>query len=244
MLELSGQTVGDGGRKPIHLLCTKCAEAPLTTQAGRRYEVKPTAEVKPAARAVQGAKPDPTDKPPAQAQPYPYYSDIAMTNLFNGYLSLINFERQALWQRYQAILLANSIILTMVSGFLKEVLQDRVEGKEPPQIIGLDVVAVVVFGMLLCVAWLYMTRTARKSFEAWVEKGKQFAWKGIGTQYQMFFDPINPLLDDVQQKRRTRILQYAGLIPVLFIFGYMHLFYRYADVQRWIEAAMTWIHHG
>ena len=62
------------------------------------YEVNPTAEVKPPVSAVQTAAPDPPDKPASQAQPYPYYSDIAMTNLFNGYLSLINFERQALRQ--------------------------------------------------------------------------------------------------------------------------------------------------
>jgi hypothetical protein len=37
-------------------------------------------------------------------------SDISMTGLFNAHVATINSERQAIWQRYNIMVFANSII--------------------------------------------------------------------------------------------------------------------------------------
>jgi hypothetical protein len=99
-----------------------------------------------------------TTQPLAQPVPVPQtgsaistnYSDIAMTNLFISYVHLINSERQAIWQRYQAMLLGNSIILGLVV---------RTGG-----ISSHELIAATVLGLALCTAWLVMTKSRWKLF--------------------------------------------------------------------------------
>lgn len=77
------------------------------------------------------------------------YSDIALTGLFSAHVSLISSERQAIWQRFTAMLIANSLIFSFLT-------QTRRTG-DGRSLEAIDVTVAVVFGLLLCVAWWGMT---------------------------------------------------------------------------------------
>ena len=47
---------------------------------------------------------------PTAPQVTEQYSDISLTGLFNAHTAIINSERQAIWQRYNVLLLANAVI--------------------------------------------------------------------------------------------------------------------------------------
>jgi hypothetical protein len=184
------------------------------------YEVKPTAEVKPPAQATEVGNELTAPAPP---EPYPYYSDIAMTNLFNGYLSLINFERQALWQRYQAMLIGNSIILTIISTFLTK---PPADSKPFLALTKYEVYAALTFGTVLCVAWGIMTWYAWGAYDEFVEGGKKFIWDKL-TGSTTPFQKINPLNTYINYAKRKWVRGTASFVIVIFIAFYGFLWFRY-----------------
>jgi hypothetical protein len=87
------------------------------------------------------------------------YSDISMTGLFSAHVALLNSERQTIWQRYSALLIANSFIL----GFL-----DR----QRPAF-------AAVVGLLLCAAWAIMTWSGFRLFLSEMSAMRKFVWTGL-----------------------------------------------------------------
>jgi hypothetical protein len=69
--------------------------------------------------------------------------DLVITSLLNAHVAVINADRQALWQRYSAMLLANSVLL----GFFTQI-------QTPTR---LQVYFASGFGVVLCMAWLVLT---------------------------------------------------------------------------------------
>jgi uncharacterized membrane protein YczE len=69
--------------------------------------------------------------------------DLVSTSLLAAHIALITAERQALWQRYTALLLANAILL----GFFTQL-------QAPTK---LQVYFASGFGVVLCLAWLVST---------------------------------------------------------------------------------------
>lgn len=88
------------------------------------------------------------------------YSDISMTNLFNAHVAILNSERMTIWQRYSAMLIANSFIL----GFL-----DRHQ----------PVLFVAIFGLFLCLAWAILTWSGFCLFFSKMDEMHKFVWPGL-----------------------------------------------------------------
>lgn len=85
---------------------------------GRRYEIRPTSP-----REIEEGR----------------YTDISLSNLFGAHVTQINSVRQAIWARYTAMLIANSVLSAFTSSAALP-LPQRLAGP--------------VAGLLLCGVWL------------------------------------------------------------------------------------------
>src|SRR5437868_13752607 len=74
------------------------------------------------------------------------HSDTSLTLLYTCYIQLINSERQAIWQRFTAMILANSFIITFL-------LRDTFQG-----------VAFAISGCGLAISTMWLVMTVR----AWI----------------------------------------------------------------------------
>jgi hypothetical protein len=70
------------------------------------------------------------------------HTDIAATAIYNTTVSIINSERTVVWQRYQALLLANSIVF----GFMGR-----------GDLSTAYVLIAGVLGLMLCLCWWHLT---------------------------------------------------------------------------------------
>jgi hypothetical protein len=134
----------------------------------------------------------PTGQPASQQ-----YSDISMTGLFNAHVALLNSERQTIWQRYSAMLIANSFIL----GFL-----DR---QRP--------VFAALVGILLCAAWAIMTWSGYRLFLLEMAEMRRFVWPGLPSGA----NPIAPSL--AYRDAGDWIYRMAWFVIALFGIAYAKL---------------------
>lgn len=90
------------------------------------------------------------------------YTDIALTNLFNAHLSLLNSERHVIWMRYQSMLIANSIVFTLLARLDQP--------KTVPVVLG------SIFGLALCLAWLVSMWSGWNLFFKLHKETLRFEW--------------------------------------------------------------------
>lgn len=140
---------------------------------------------------------DPTGNPKAAN-----YSDIALTNLFSAHLSAINSERQAIWSRYQAMLLANAIIAVVTSG-----------GR----------VLWWTVGLALCVLWFWMTVSGYRIYRDYIQTAGQFSWPELPTS-------VNSVARVARPGMASEAIGIAALLVVV-LFGLVHLFFAWQWFQ-------------
>lgn len=143
--------------------------------------------------------------PTAQVSPTNQYSDIALMGLFNSHISIINSERQAIWQRYNTMLLGNTIVFGFLAGA-----QQRTT---------LEVCFGTFFGLLLCAAWLVLTVSGWILFTMRVDVAGRFSWPTLDKE-------ANPILTGFRYRSGTKggwIYRMAVFVIVLFIVGYTFL---------------------
>jgi hypothetical protein len=128
-------------------------------------------------------------------------SPTTSESLFGIYVQFLSAERQLIWDRFSAMLVANTIILNA----LTNTYNDSTEW--------LFTLIACVFGILLCIAWLMMT------YEGWKYTDRLrndavncFRWEGCP----------NPLIPAAPQRKIIR----RATIPViaLFIITYVLIF--------------------
>ncbi|MEK7098914.1 MAG: hypothetical protein AAB916_00150 [Patescibacteria group bacterium] len=141
---------------------------------------------------------------PTAAQATEQYADIALTGLFNAHTAIINSERQAIWQRYNVMLIGNAIVLGFIAGGTRT--------KE-------EILAGAFFGFVLCTAWLAITASGWGLLAMRIERALQFQWPG--------FDPsINPFGVSIVYGRGSiggTIYHMAITVIALFMIGYLYL---------------------
>lgn len=103
--------------------------------------------------------------PTGQTSATNQYSDTALTNLFVAHVSLVNSERQAIWQRYSVMLAGNSLLLGFLFGKAKA-------GLEP-----IEMIFAVIFGWTLCVLWGMITSSGYKYFNMLEANASRFVWR-------------------------------------------------------------------
>lgn len=136
--------------------------------------------------------------------------DLVSTSLLAAHIALITAERQALWQRYTALLLANAILL----GFFTQL-------QAPTK---LQVYFASGFGVVLCLAWLVSTISGMRLSLFRLNMSSRVAW----------VDPsaldAHPLFIDIRQAELSRgewFFRMAIVIIGLFMLGYVFLLAHY-----------------
>jgi hypothetical protein len=139
------------------------------------------------------------------------FSDISMTGLFNAHIATINSERQAIWQRYNIMVFANSIIFSLsVSGITEY---------------GTETITGAAVGLVLCVIWWSTFKSGLQLYELWNENAAKFAWQGLD-------ENVNPHVISRKWRENLRGFQrtaggpvyFGGVLTILiFALGYVGL---------------------
>ena len=142
------------------------------------------------------------------AQKGEHYSDISMSILFSAYASVINSERQAVWQRYNTMLFANSVFLGFLLGGGARSFSDIAIGS--------------AFGLLLCILWLLSFESGMVLFMRLNATAARFSWEGLERERNPFV-----LTEAWRGNTRRRWIYRGGLFTILvFITGYVVLLLR------------------
>jgi hypothetical protein len=142
------------------------------------------------------------------------HNDTALTQLYSCYIQLINSERQAIWQRFAAMIMANSFLI----GFLS---RDNTTGVA---------IAVTGCGFAVTIFWLLMTVRAWVHFFRLYKAAQAFSW--------LAFPGINPTLIDLPGSYtwwRDIVFLSALATIAVFLFLYMGLAYYFAGslLAKW-----------
>jgi hypothetical protein len=138
--------------------------------------------------------------------------DAVIMNLLDAHISMINSERQALWQSYASMLVANAIILGIFS---------REQGPTPLQLYFAS-----AFGLALSTAWLILTVNGFATFFMRLEASRHFSW----TQLTALGEYANPFSIDghwAQMPRGRWMFRMAVFIIILFMLAYIFLLAHY-----------------
>jgi hypothetical protein len=93
------------------------------------------------------------------------FSDISMTGLFNAHVATINSERQAIWQRYNIMVFANSIIFSLSLSEITEY--------------GAETITGAAVGLVLCLIWWRTFKSGLELYELWTDNAAKFVWQGL-----------------------------------------------------------------
>jgi hypothetical protein len=142
-------------------------------------------------------------------------ADVMLIRLLEAHILILNSERQALWQTYGAMLLANAIILGVFP---------RQQGPTP-----LHVYFASGFGLALCLAWLVLTINGFARFFMRLDASSHFSWSQLADlgEYANPFDIDNHWASRLRGRRMFRM---AVFVIVLFMLAYVfllahHLYY-------------------
>ena len=117
-----------------------------------------------------GADPDEVIiQPPPEKFNGEVHTDTASTQIFTAAVQIINSERQTVWQRYAAMVVAHTFLLNAIIG--------ASPGKQ---------FLFAVCGLVLCVTWFFVTAVPWYYYDAMVKQAAKFRWAGLPTN-------INPL---------------------------------------------------
>jgi hypothetical protein len=142
------------------------------------------------------------------------YKESTLTELFSTTVNISLVEKQLIWQRYSAMLLANSIVL----GFITNALT----GDETRRFF-LLLIGACAFGIILCVLWGVLNH-AGWSFEYSLDRhARKFTWyKSPKESCKWSINPMNVgIYRDVEEGRTDWIRVIALGTVLLFILAYV-----------------------
>jgi hypothetical protein len=116
-------------------------------------------------------------------------TDIAATAIYNTTVSIINSERTVVWQRYQALLLANSIVF----GFMGR-----------GDLSTAYVLIAGVLGLMLCFCWWHLTNDGWRFFDIYSKMAQRFRW---------------PKIDDEANANEAMLKEFQNWKGKSYIFG-------------------------
>jgi hypothetical protein len=132
-------------------------------------------------------------------------SDISMTGLFNAHVATINSERQAIWQRYNIMVFANSIIFSLSVSQITDY--------------GTETITGAAVGLVLCLIWWKMFRGGLALYDFWKENAATFSWQGLS-------EDANPYAIETKLRKGAASLGkanpkfvYRGGVLTIVIFG-------------------------
>ncbi len=103
------------------------------------------------------------------------YSDIAVTNLYVSVARQFMTEGQLIWSRFNAMLVANSIIFLLIG----RALEGGIEGEQLTRGAILLVLIAGFFGVILSIAWLNLNLRSLRLQRYWRECAIRFDWEKL-----------------------------------------------------------------
>jgi hypothetical protein len=131
-------------------------------------------------------------------------SDIALTGLFNAHMALINSERQAIWQRFTAMLIGNSIILNFLAA-----------GPSPGRP-WYEVIIGAWFGIVLCVCWWRLSKAGWKYIGTLQATANRLQWD----KNAPWLNPFHQLFE-WEKSRREPIYFWTRIAIAIFMLLYV-----------------------
>ena len=108
---------------------------------------------------------------PTAPQATEQYSDISLTGLFTTHTAVINSERQAIWQRYNVMLIANAVNFGFLAGGVRTTV---------------EIALGTIFGLLLCAIWWIISREGWMLIGMQIDRAIQFAWTALDREANPF----------------------------------------------------------
>jgi hypothetical protein len=140
------------------------------------------------------------------------FPDSVIMSLLDAHISIINSERQAIWQSYAAMLVANAIILGIFSR------------EQPPT--RLQVYFASGFGLALCIAWLVLTVNGFAMFFMRLDASSHLFGSQLGALGE-YANPFNVDAPWAQMPRGRWVFRMAVFVVVLFMLAYTFLLAHY-----------------
>jgi hypothetical protein len=144
-------------------------------------------------------------------------ASLTIASLLNAHIATINSERQALWLRFTAMLLANALLY----GFSLQL--------QAPTT--LHACFVAGFGWALCMAWLVLTISSFRLFSLQIDAASRFArpqLEGIDE----YANPVNvvwhtsPMIIGIQRRvARRPHWQFRAMVFVIVLFMLAYAFW-------------------
>jgi hypothetical protein len=155
---------------------------------------------------------------------------LTVASLLNAHIATINSERQALWLRFTAMLLANALLY----GFSLQL--------QAPTT--LQAAFVAGLGWALCLAWLVLTISGFRLFSLQIDAASQFAQRQL-EGIDEYANPVNllwhtnPMIIGIQwrvPRRPQWQLRAMVFVIVLFMLAYAfwvthHIYYIFVFVE-------------
>lgn len=149
-----------------------------------------------------GADPDEVIiQPPPEKFNGEQHTDTASTQVFTAAVQIINSERQTVWQRYAAMVVANTFLLNAI-----------IRASPGKQFL------FAVCGLVLCVTWFFVTAVPWYYYDAMVKQAAKFRWAGYPTN-------INPLSEGTVLPRHfkwggvLKFFSFAAIVPFMIVYG-------------------------
>jgi hypothetical protein len=134
--------------------------------------------------------------------------DVVIMSLFYAHISIINSERQAIWQGYAAMLVANAIILGVFS--------------REQALTTLQMYSVSGFGLALCMAWLVLTTSGFRTLFMRLDASRHSSWSQVAALDE-YANPFNVDAHWAQMPRGRWMFGTAVFVIVLFMLAYVLL---------------------
>jgi uncharacterized membrane protein YfcA len=130
------------------------------------------------------------------------FNDAALTiGLFGAYINNLCSVRNAVWTRYTAFLIGNSVFVAFVGGVA--------EVTSPERAIG------AFFGVILCVIWFWMLLCDRSLFDLLLSEASSFSWPALRDKK---INPVSVLITGTGRRLGVSIYWLAFCVIWLFRF--------------------------
>jgi hypothetical protein len=134
------------------------------------------------------------------------YSDVSISNMVGAMADAINAGKQLIWQRYQAMLIANSILIGLVSN-------TRSENSHH---------VLCVLGLLLCVMWAWLSWLGWKGNTERLRALSRIEWTKTNDALRIL-NPAHRDFAPVVERGLTRDWIFLGSMGVVAVFGIGYL---------------------
>jgi hypothetical protein len=141
--------------------------------------------------------------PTSPENPGNQYDNFSRVDLFGVYVQYLSAERQLIWERFSAMLIANTIILNVVDNTYSNPTQWLFTG------------TACVFGILLCIVWFRITRNGWNHTDTVREVAGGFRWEG----YQNPFSRIPPQRDTIRRAAYFIIVFFIIIYVLILIYA-------------------------